>query len=92
MMMEQPAMPQRQGSKDPLARLADDASFMSRGAYPATVKDLTGIADDIEQVLALHAKLRAALEAIAEGTAPPQPHGHYLAHSAAVRIAREALK
>jgi hypothetical protein len=35
--------------------------------------------------------LREALRKIAEGTAPADPHGHYLAHREAVRIAREAL-
>lgn len=39
-----------------------------------------------------NARLTAALSKIAEGTAPPEPHGHYLAHRACVDIARAALK
>lgn len=31
-----------------------------------------------------------ALAKIAVGTTPPEPHGHYLAHRAAVKIARDA--
>ena len=79
-------------SKDPLARLADDARYMAGGAYPATVKDLTGIASDIQEVLAMYARLSDALAKIADGSTPPQPEGHYLAHRHAVNIAREALK
>jgi hypothetical protein len=85
-------MPARKLSGDPSARLADDARFMARGAYPAKVSDLVGIADDIEAVLAERARLRKALATIAEGITPPQPHGHYLAHRHAVNIARCALK
>ena len=89
---EQPAMPGRKLSGDPSARLADDARFMARGAYPAKVSDLVGIADDIEAVLAERVRLRKALANIAEGAAPPEPHGHYLAHREAVKIARAAIR
>lgn len=34
----------------------------------------------------------AALNEIALGVAPPQQHGHYLAHRAAVKLAREAVR
>jgi hypothetical protein len=37
-------------------------------------------------------RLEAALELIARGDVPPDQHGHYLAHRAAVKIARDALK
>ena len=89
---EQPAMPGRKLSGDPSARLADDARFMARGAYPAKVSDLVGIADDIEAVLAERVRLRKALATIAEGITPPQRHGHYLAHREAVKIARAAIR
>ena len=36
-------------------------------------------------------RMREALEMIAEGSAPPIPHGHYLAHRRAVDVARVAL-
>lgn len=90
-MEQQPAMPPRRPSGCPLARLADDARYMAGGAYPAKVADLQGIAADIELVLASHAKLRDALAKIADGSTPPQPEGHYLAHRHAVKIARDAL-
>ena len=91
-MIEQPAMPARKPTKNPLARLADDALFMANGAYPATLKDLQGIAEDIAKVLDSHANLETALRKIADGQVPLPPHGHYLAHRECVRTAREALK
>ena len=90
-MSDQPAMPPRGTLRNPLARLADDALYMAGGAYPAKVKDLQGIAEDIERVLSSHATLEAALRKIAEGKVPPPAHGHYLAHREAVKVARAAL-
>lgn len=37
-------------------------------------------------------RLERAMELIARGDVPPDQHGHYLAHRAAVKIARDALK
>jgi hypothetical protein len=37
-------------------------------------------------------ELERALGEIAEGSAPPIPHGHYLAHRHAVNVARVALR
>lgn len=37
------------------------------------------------------ARMKDALAKIADGSTPPEPHGHYLAHRHAVKIAREAL-
>lgn len=76
---------------NPLHRLADDAKRMANGGFPAKLSDIQGIADDINAALASHARLTAALAEIAVGTAPPEPQGHYLAHRAAVKIARETL-
>ena len=36
-------------------------------------------------------RLRDALAKIADGSTPPEPHGHYLAHRHAVKIARAAI-
>jgi len=88
---EQPAMPTRLPFGSLFSRLSDDAGYMASGAYPAKVSDLQGIAADINALLDSHADLVDALKLIAEGTAPPIPHGHYLAHRHAVNIARSAL-
>jgi hypothetical protein len=90
-MSETQIMAMRVRSSSALVRLTDDAGYMARGAYPAKVSDLQDIAADIQSVLAMYAELRDALAKIADGSTPPQPHGHYLAHRHAVKIAREAL-
>jgi hypothetical protein len=47
-------------------------------------------ASEIQRLRGEVERLRGALDTIAEGTAPPIPHGHYLAHRRAVDIARNA--
>jgi len=90
-MREMQTVAMRVRSTNVLERLADDAGYMARGAYPAHVTDLQAIAYDIQEVLAKYAQLADALAKIADGSTPPQPEGHYLAHRHAVKIAREAL-
>lgn len=46
----------------------------------------------IRRLLAENAALREAVTAVADGSVPPEQHGHYLAHRAAVKVARAALK
>jgi hypothetical protein len=46
---------------NPLHRLADDGNRMAAGSYPAHLKDLTGIADDIEATLTVAYDLVEAL-------------------------------
>ena len=83
---------------NPLHRLADDAMRMANGGFPAKLSDIQGIAEDIDAMLTTLAaqaaeleRMREALRQIADGSAPPIPHGHYLAHRRAVDVARQAL-
>lgn len=48
-------------------------------------------ADALAERAAEIERMREALEQIADGSAPPIPHGHYLAHRHAVNLARAAL-
>lgn len=60
--------------------------------------NMTWMCDQLDKAKAENAaqaveleRMREALEMIAEGSAPPDPHGHYLAHRRAVDVARQAL-
>lgn len=46
---------------------------------------------DVRKLIAQREALAEALAVIADGTAPPDQHGHYLAHREAVKIARAAI-
>jgi len=54
---------------------------------PALVRAADALAAQAAEI----EKMREALGMIAEGSAPPIPHGHYLAHRRAVDVARVAL-
>ena len=66
------------------AFLADDGGAADK-AEIARLRSLIA-----EQAVELE-RMREALEQIADGSAPPIPHGHYLAHRHAVDLARVAL-
>lgn len=46
----------------------------------------------IETLAARVEELEGVMRQVAEGLVPPDPHGHYLAHREAVRLARSTLK
>jgi hypothetical protein len=48
-------------------------------------------ASEIQRLRGEVERLTDALAKIADGSTPPQPEGHYLAHRHAVKLAREAL-
>lgn len=54
--------------------------------------DLTALLASHRKMREEHERFRTALGTIAEGTVPPPKHGHYLAHRAAVKLARQALQ
>ena len=60
--------------------------------------NMTWMCDQLDKAKAENAaqaveleRMREALRQIADGSAPPIPHGHYLAHRRAVDVARVAL-
>lgn len=53
-----------------------------------TREDVTALIQSADMAI----RLREVLKRIAEGNVPPDEHGHYLAHRAAVNEARAALK
>ena len=69
------------------------AEIISLRAAIAALEDgnMTFLCDELDKAKAENARMREALEQIADGSAPPIPHGHYLAHRRAVDVARQAL-
>ena len=70
-------------TKTLVERLRDQFDY-EREHYPPANPVLAAAASRIEE-------LERALGDIADGSAPPIPHGHYLAHRHAVNVARVAL-
>lgn len=69
------------------------AEIISLRADIAGLEDgnMTWMCDQLDKAKAENTRMREALGIIAEGSAPPIPHGHYLAHRHAVSLARVAL-
>lgn len=65
-------------------------AFLARSVATEHAADLRALLSTLTSLE--RDRLRGALRTIATGTAPPEPHGHYLAHRACVDVARKALK
>lgn len=66
-------------------------SVVARAFETNLSASLISAGDELDKAKAENARMREALEMIADGSAPPIPHGQYLAHRPVMDLARQAL-
>lgn len=81
-----------------LGQLLSEADSLRADITGLEDGNMTWMCDQLDKAKAENAaqaveleRMREALRQIADGSAPPIPHGHYLAHRRAVDVARVAL-